>query len=70
MVTNGIFQSCSSVNVQFSKLSKLLVGGLVLKDTSSFQCFHTTPMVIEVKRRRAMAMTVNILEEMMMVVCS
>ena len=70
MVTNGIFQSCSSVNVQFSKLSKLLVGELVLKDASSFQCFQTTPMVMEVKRRRAMAMTVNILEEMMMVVCS
>ena len=58
-------QSHSSVNVQFSKLSKL-----VLKDTSSFQCFQTTPMVMEVKRRRAMAMIVTILEEMMMVVCA
>ena len=62
-------QSHSSVNVQFSKLSKL-VGELVLKDTSSFQCFHTTPMVMEVKRRRARAMIATILEEMMMVVCA
>ena len=64
------FQSYSSGNEQFSKLSKLVVGEVVLKDTSSFQCFHTTPMVMEVKRRRAMAMNVTILEEMMMVVCS
>ena len=64
------FQSYSSVNVQFSKLSKLVAGELVLKDTSSFQCFQTTPMVMEVKRRRAMAMIVTILEEMMMVVCA
>ena len=56
--------------MQFSKLSKLVVGELVLRDASSFQCFHTTPMVMEVKRRRAMAMIVTILEEMMMVVCS
>ena len=63
-------QSHSSVNVQFSKLSKLVVEVLVLKDASSFQCFHTTPMVMEVKRRKAMAMIVTILEEMMMVVCS
>ena len=64
------FQSFSSVNVQFSKLSKLVVEVLVLKDASSFQCFHTTPMVMEVKRRKAMAMIVTILEEMMMVVCA
>ena len=70
MATNGTFQSYSSVKVQFSKLSKLVVGELVLRDASSFQCFHTTPMVMEVKRRRAMAMIVTILEEMMMVVCS